>query len=93
MIYIEKTYYRTSFDKEGRYYHKDDRYWTEWETEDVDDLSQIMTNNQFIQRGKKSDAERIIEVLGTANASFEEVIWKRKEEQEKPYKDFIITIK
>ena len=60
---------------------------------DKNDLSELLASNEFIQRGKKSDAEKIIEVLGTANASFEEVIWKRKEDQLKPYVDFIITIK
>ena len=83
MIYIKET----TMPWEG---NTSETTWVEYK--EFDDLSQTMHPFQFIQRGKKSDAERVIQVLGTANASFEPVEWKRKEDQLKPYVDFIISI-
>ncbi len=62
-------------------------------TEKMNDVSQLLKSNEFLIRGKKSDAINAVNVLGRINASLTIVEWKRKESQTKTYKDFIITLK
>ena len=63
-----------------------------WVEEDHNDLCQTLNKSQFLLRGQKQDAEKAISVLGTANASFETVTWKRTIDQVKPYVDYIVTV-
>ena len=58
----------------------------------IKDICQTLKNNQILLRGQQQDAEKAISVLGTANASFETVTWKRTIDQVKPYVDYIVTV-
>ena len=60
---------------------------------DAWDAADLLADNEILMRGIEEDAKNAIRVLGTANASYRKIVWKRNDQHITPYTDWILIIK